>query len=62
MVSTVRSNPPMAADELRRQADTFIELQDLEAEISREHGSRDQPPAKDMSPEEGDPPAFIENA
>ena len=62
VVSTVRSNPPMAADELRRQADSFIELQDLEAEISRDHGTRDQPPAKDQPPEEGDPPAFIENA
>jgi len=62
VVSTVRSNPPMAADELRRQADTFIELQDLEAEISREHGSRDLPPAKDPPPEEGDPQEFIESA
>ena len=62
VVSTVRSNPPMAADELRRQADTFIELQDLEAEISREHGSRDPPPARDQPPEEGDPRAFIESA
>ena len=62
VVSTVRSNPPMAADELRRQADTFIELQDLEAEISREHVSRDQAVDRDQRPEEGDPPAFIENA
>ena len=62
VASTVRSNPPMAADELRRQADTFIELQDLEAEISREHVSRDPLPARDELPEEGDPPAFIENA
>ncbi len=36
IVSTVRSQPPMAADELRRQADVFIELQDLAPEISRE--------------------------
>ena len=28
VVSTVRSQPPMVADELRRQADTFIELQE----------------------------------
>ena len=62
VVSTVRSNPPMAADELRRQADTFIELQDLATEIAREHGSRDQSPARDRRPEEGDPQAFIESA
>ncbi len=62
VVSTVRSTPPMAADELRRQADTFIELQDLATEIAREHGSRDQAPARDRRPEEGDPQAFIESA
>ena len=35
VVSTTRSNPPMVADELRRQCDEFIELRDLEPEISR---------------------------
>jgi uncharacterized LabA/DUF88 family protein len=35
VVSTVRSNPPMVADELRRQADNFIELQDLAEIIAR---------------------------
>src|SRR4030088_477451 len=29
VVSTIRSAPPMVADELRRQADNFLELQDL---------------------------------
>ena len=40
VVSTVKSNPPMIADELRRQADDFIELQDLAKEISRAHQPR----------------------
>jgi len=40
VVSTVKSSPPMAADELRRQADQFIELQDLAPEISRAHQPR----------------------
>ena len=35
VVSTVRSNPPMVADELRRQCDTFMELQDLAPSIMR---------------------------
>ena len=35
VVSTVRSQPPMVADELRRQADNFIELQDIQPEIQR---------------------------
>ncbi len=35
VVSTLRSSPPMLADELRRQTDTFIELQDLAPQIAR---------------------------
>ena len=35
VVSTVRSQPPMVADELRRQADYFMELQDLQPVIAR---------------------------
>lgn len=35
VVSTVRSQPPMIADELRRQADAFVELNDLLPEIGR---------------------------
>src|SRR5579875_3593464 len=35
VVSTIRSTPPMVADELRRQADLFLELQDLAPQIMR---------------------------
>ena len=35
VVSTLRSQPPMVADDLRRQCDTFIELQDLAPQIMR---------------------------
>ena len=42
VVSTVRSQPPMVADELRRQADFFIELQDLTNEIARSQQNRPQ--------------------
>jgi uncharacterized LabA/DUF88 family protein len=46
VVSTVRSSPPMVADELRRQADHFIELDDISAMISRQNtrsGAGQQP-------------------
>jgi uncharacterized LabA/DUF88 family protein len=45
VVSTLRSQPPMVADDLRRQADTFIELQDLAPQIMRmrEEGQRPMP-------------------
>jgi uncharacterized LabA/DUF88 family protein len=35
VVSTIRSQPPMVADELRRQADNFIELDELRDVIGR---------------------------
>ena len=41
VVSTIRSQPPMIADELRRQADNFIELDELREVIGR--ASRDTP-------------------
>ena len=37
VVSTVRSQPPMVADGLRRQADHFLELQSLAPFIARKH-------------------------
>jgi len=35
VVSTVKSQPPMASDELRRQADSFVDLVDLSTLIGR---------------------------
>ena len=35
VVSTIKSQPPMASDELRRQADRFFDLAELEKEIGR---------------------------
>ena len=35
VVSTIRSQPPMISDELRRQADNFIELDELKDVIGR---------------------------
>ncbi|MEM6577946.1 MAG: NYN domain-containing protein [Pseudomonadota bacterium] len=47
VVSTIRSQPPMISDDLRRQADNFIELEDLRNVIGRpprEH-TEDRPEA-----------------
>jgi uncharacterized LabA/DUF88 family protein len=41
VVSTIRSSPPMVSDDLRRQADNFIELQDLAPSIMRNHHMRE---------------------
>lgn len=35
VISTIKSQPPMIADELRRQADTFVELASLQDQIAR---------------------------
>ena len=42
VVSTIRSTPPMVADELRRQADNFMELMELMPQIARSHGAREE--------------------
>jgi hypothetical protein len=36
VVSTIGTQPPMIADELRRQADVFIDLRELQPRIGRE--------------------------
>ncbi|MGE0046652.1 MAG: NYN domain-containing protein [Hyphomonadaceae bacterium] len=46
VVSTVRSNPPMASDDLRRQADNFIDLTDLSSLIGRPPRERDAAPRR----------------
>lgn len=52
VVSTFRAHPPMVADELRRQADTFVELQDIAKFIARDgHRKND---AEEM-------PSFVKN-
>ena len=43
VVSTMATKPPMVADELRRQADQFIDLVDLEDEIGRARNERASP-------------------
>ena len=45
VVSTIKSSPPMVADELRRQADDFIELADLAPLIARSLRASDPSPA-----------------
>ena len=49
VVSTFRSSPPMVAEELRRQADIFIELQDLAPKVAR-HAARTDPTPSGLGP------------
>ena len=40
VASTVKTQPPMISDELRRQADHFMELSQLAADVGRDSGSK----------------------
>ena len=42
VISTIRTRPPILADELRRQADNFVDLVDLQEEIMRDPQIRAQ--------------------
>ncbi len=53
VISTVSVSPPMAADEIRRQADNFIDLASLRDDISRQHSGA-RPARKDDEYEEED--------
>ncbi|HTM79499.1 NYN domain-containing protein [Asticcacaulis sp.] len=44
VVSTVKSSPPMTSDELRRQADTFVDLDDLKTVVGRPRSTHNNPP------------------
>ena len=44
VVSTVKSQPPMASDDLRRQCDTFVDLADLSSIIGRPRQSAERLP------------------
>jgi uncharacterized LabA/DUF88 family protein len=41
VVSTLTTRPPMIADDLRRQTDSFIDLADLKADIGRDPAERE---------------------
>jgi uncharacterized LabA/DUF88 family protein len=43
VVSTISSHPPMIADELRRQADVFTDLVELQSKLGRDPSERPAP-------------------
>jgi uncharacterized LabA/DUF88 family protein len=47
VVSTLQTQPPMIADELRRQADQFIDLADIEQLVGRGQAPRSHPRAEE---------------
>ncbi len=58
VVSSIRTSPPMVADELRRQADQFLELADIAPEFTRRQTEpRARPTAARQTPAEPFPDA-----
>ncbi|MBL8577104.1 MAG: NYN domain-containing protein [Mesorhizobium sp.] len=51
IISTMASQPPMISDDLRRQADNFIDLMSLKAELGREQSER---PVRKPEPTDAD--------
>ena len=43
VISTIAIQPPMIADDLRRQADVFVDLRELQARIGRDPSERPTP-------------------
>ncbi len=62
VVSTIRTQPPMVSDELRRQADMFIELFDLAQHIQRAGGDRRDGSSAAPGTQPVLPPAAPDNA
>jgi uncharacterized LabA/DUF88 family protein len=55
VVSSIKTQPPMVADELRRQADIFVDLADLAPHIARAHSAARPAPAPRESRESREP-------
>ena len=64
VVSTVSTQPPMVADELRRQADVFLDIVELQTKIGRDPSER--PPREARPPREdraaSHTPQFLQRA
>lgn len=48
VVSSIKTSPPLIADELRRQADEFVDLTELMPDIQRAHDGRERRPSRGL--------------
>ena len=62
VVSTVRSQPPMVADELRRQADVFTDLVELQSKLGRDPSERPAPRDRGEREARHHAPQFLQRA
>src|SRR5947199_7798564 len=62
VISTISTQPPMVADELRRQADIFLDIVELQGKIGRDPGERAARPPRDDQRDRGHghTPSFLQ--
>jgi hypothetical protein len=60
VISTVTTQPPMVADELRRQADVFTDIVTLQTKIGRDPSERPARPQRDERTESAHTPQFLQ--
>jgi uncharacterized LabA/DUF88 family protein len=60
VVSTVATQPPMIADELRRQADVFLDISELRNKVGRDPGDRSERSREPRESHERHTPQFLQ--
>jgi uncharacterized LabA/DUF88 family protein len=60
VISTISSQPPMIADELRRQADIFTDLKELHSRVGRDPSERPAPRERGDREVRGHVPKFLQ--
>jgi len=60
VISTISTQPPMVADELRRQADVFLDIVELQPKIGRDPAERAAREARE--PRERHTPQFLQRS
>ena len=62
VVSTISTQPPMVADELRRQADVFLDIVELQPKIGRDPSERTERPPREPRGEPRHTPQFLQRS
>src|SRR6478752_6003917 len=62
VISTIASQPPMIADELRRQADVFTDLVELQSKLGRDPSERPAPRDRGEREARHHAPQFLQRA
>jgi hypothetical protein len=62
VISTISTQPPMVADELRRQADVFMDIVELQPKIGRDPSERPAREPREPRGERQHTPQFLQRS